>query len=1401
MAQTTVSRCDCCGQAVDYAQFELCPVCQYPVHPAKERQFLESSIHNLQRVARYGGALIKVIDLMHRYEARLHFLRSLTAEQPAATAEQVAAEAAPRTRPFEEAGSEQEPVTARLVGALASAEAQPALVTRAASSAPLVPVTPAPVMPVAPAASMRGFAFTGDAMVNVLAAVGGFLVLAGVLGTVFVTPNFWLAFLVVLGVHAAFGGASLLTRRSALLRAVSPLYTIIFALLVPLVAFSAYRLVANNLVALSVPYLLALSALYATIIYAILAVVQRFVPFAYLGCVALLVGDLALAQAFNLAYWWWPVLALALPLLGLLALPPISGRDLFAEQRAILRTPLLALMYTVMGCVALLAPVMLLMNLSLDNMSQRAALALEPRVALLVLSCLVVLWYSLWLWRTRSTQWVPLLAYLCLATFLLLGYALNLDLAGYVLLETGVALFYHAFVRAARGRLSAFGFPGRTLDGLALGLVALVLVQTSALVPLQLLTRTFYPAQQPGTIYLFATPFTPDAGLAWNLCALGLCLLVSLDMALARAGFSRKPAQAGWCWLLALSGLLLSALYGQEVLLWQVYPLWAFLALTLGLLACAVLIRRLASPAWAYPLELLTLTEMVFTLFLSLSQPWSGISGLLLGFAALVYIVALGQRRPLHSLLSAALLLLASGYLSGHLSVLLVLGLLLPLLVAGLCRAGLFKSQGNQPMELFAWSLLGPALIFGLVVSGVDMSHGQSVFANWSADFEMVKWWRAGVPVGYEIALLGIAWYGAALLARRRAWLVPATLFGLLAVLEPTNNFWTLGVLAPGLALLAVLIGKRTNEDWALPFNLLALASAGMLVFTGFAQEQVAALSWFLLSYALLAYGIGLLTDSIAAPVLTPVFATLGMYIAASQLGDLYRPPLLALLGAGAGLAAGQIARGYGHSRMRYALPFYSSALAAAVLTGIYGSLGDLSRPFYGAIPDALFIYALVASAVVWIERRAQWSWLVAVFACWGVLASQRLTAWYVLDAGVALALAGLLSAQLTRRALSSELAATRSVGQAVPLLSEQPVRVSWLWHWPWYSAFLLATLVLGSWPLTTGQALASTPVVPGMFIFTLLALVIMLERRAPELLPVPVILAVWSIALWLYTDSPAALVVALTLLCVLIYAGQFVWRLWPANTYRLPASILHHLFSLGGLCLVLLFAASQGAVSSGAGMLGQAGVLALVTLSVLLLLYGQLHPTNVMRELPIYGSELTRVTRQAEAQVVRHWCLYSVGALLSLAVSWELLLWGQTRFDVLSLVPASYLIVVAPFILRDQALPGRRGAGQWAALLGAALLLLPTLWFSFVGTELQPTLLLLGEALLLLLLGLVLRIRIFILSSAALIIVGTMRLLFISMPPSVPILLVVFGGLLMALATALILSRHSLQAAWSRWE
>lgn len=1362
MAHLVFSHCDCCGLAIDLTRAQVCPVCQYPVDPEKERAFLETSIRDLRRVVRYGGASITVTDLVRRYERRLHVLAGLETQGTPATprADVPAASLLPSV-----------PETHLL-----AVSAQPAAAASLSSALPALtdsipPAGGGQTIPVQPAASMRGFSLSSDAMVNIIAALGGFLILAGALGFVLTTSSLWLSFGGIFLLQIVFGGAGLFAqRRFPLLRAVSTLYTLISALLVPLVGFSAYRLVTNGMVELSVPLLLMLAALYAAAIYSLLAVVQRFVPFAYLGVIALLVGDLALAQALHLAYWWWPCIALLLALVALLAVSRPSQPDrLFAEERAILRTPLLGLMYAIVVTVVLLAILLLGDSLFLEPLR-------EERRALFSLSCLVLVWSALWIWRTGRVNLSPVLAYLLLGTLALLGYVLNLDRAGYVLLLACVALGYHALARVAGGRLSTRGLPTLALDQLAIGLSVLLMLLVAFAMPFQLLARASAQSSLLGPIG--SLTFIPDAGISFELLALGMCFLTTLDIIVTRAGFAKTPARAAWCWLLLLSGSLLASIYGLEVLLWHVVPLWAFLTFSLALLACAILTRRLTGSSWANPLDVLALGEIVFTLLLSLGQASEVVSAFLLGFATVLYGVLLYQRRPLPSVLSSCLLLLALPFLQAHPMVVLGVGLLLPPVSAGMQLVGLFGNAPVSRLRLFAWTLLVPALVYGLVLATTDINSGQSVLANWSS---------LHLSMAYEIAALGLTWYAAALVAREKLWLVPATLFWLIALLLPSNNFWVLSALTPALAILAAGIGRRVSVVWALPFYLAALFSSGMVGYTGLLSQHLTALSWIYLGFALLAYGLGLLNDHEAALWLTPLYATLAIVVAAALLGDLYRPPFVAIVCAGLGVVVSRSSLPLHQRRpavLRSGLPFYTTALAAAVLTGIYGVLGNINRPFYGAVPDVLLLDALVAFAVLRIERRPRWCWLVAVLAAWSVLLTQRLTPAYVLETGTGLALLGLLSWRL--------FPAGQKIDQGLQRLA---------WSWPWYTAFLVAALVLGSWPVVSGQPLMTGLIVLGILAFTALAALGMLIERAPEFVVFPAGLAAWTIHLWLPGANPVPLILAYTFLCALIFATQFTWRVLPAATRWLPETSLHNALSLGGLGLVLLGALSQGALSPGAGALAQAGVLALVTLSLLIFLYGLTHPATVARRLPQKSDELKRAERVEGVRVVRHWCSYSSGLLLTLAVSWELLAFHQTRFDVLTLVPASYLIVIAPFLLRDRALPEHHIVGQLVSLAGAALLLLPALWFSFNGRDLLPTLILLAESLALLALGLITRLRIFILSSAALVVVGTLRLLFLSIPQSVPILLMAFGSLLVLLATGLILARHRLQAAWKRWE
>src|SRR5712692_2416903 len=77
MKQTLVSHCDCCGLSVNPQTTENCPRCNYPVNPNKEELFLQSSIHDLQRVSNYGGGNLRVDELIRRYQFRLNAVRHL----------------------------------------------------------------------------------------------------------------------------------------------------------------------------------------------------------------------------------------------------------------------------------------------------------------------------------------------------------------------------------------------------------------------------------------------------------------------------------------------------------------------------------------------------------------------------------------------------------------------------------------------------------------------------------------------------------------------------------------------------------------------------------------------------------------------------------------------------------------------------------------------------------------------------------------------------------------------------------------------------------------------------------------------------------------------------------------------------------------------------------------------------------------------------------------------------------------------------------------------------------------------------------------------------------------------------------------------------------------------------
>gem|GEM_PF-3677731 len=309
--------------------------------------------------------------------------------------------------------------------------------------------------------------------------------------------------------------------------------------------------------------------------------------------------------------------------------------------------------------------------------------------------------------------------------------------------------------------------------------------------------------------------------------------------------------------------------------------------------------------------------------------------------------------------------------------------------------------------------------------------------------------------------MLAATWYAASALVRMKLWLVPSVGFAIGALLIPTNSFWVLLVLTPVLAVAGVIVSRFADRSWSMPYYVVALISAVITGYTGYTQDHLLVTSLALLGFAVLAYIIGVLEKSEFAMWIMPAFATWSVIISAGFLGDLFRPSIVALVCAALGVSVKYFRREpmpfFGSVRrnkfLTYALPFYATAFAAAILTGVYGTVANINIPFYGAVPDALLIYALIAFAVLVFERQPVWLWLVAGFAIWGTLLALELTAYYLFGIGLGMVLLGLAIGLISERMIS-----TSAISNSL-----EPLR-QFTWSWPWYVTALIAAISIGLW-------------------------------------------------------------------------------------------------------------------------------------------------------------------------------------------------------------------------------------------------------------------------------------------------------------------------------------------------
>jgi hypothetical protein len=1381
MNKTSVFHCDCCGLIVDPEVTEDCPRCKYPVKPEKEERFLESSIHDLQRVSAYGGGNLEVDELIRRYRSRLYALRHYTT---------VIAPAVPPAMVVAKAPVAPVVATPSLPIVPEEVKVAPTPVSRQISLPEETAVTPAPIKPQPPRHAFSWREFFADQAINIVASVGAFLLLIGSLSFTITTSNLIVAFLVLFIVHAIFGITGFVTYRFQTFRFVATIYSIIFALLVPLVAYALYKLLIGNNIQFSVPVLIAISATYAAVIYILMAVYQRFIPFAYLGLIALLVADLALSDALNLKYWWWPSMAMILALPATISLKRGGENSWpFIGHWRVLRDPIRYVMYLIVAACLLSLFFIVVYSLGIGYYS---SLTSEVRFSILSISLFLLPWATLSIWLAKWTRFVIVLAYLVLASVIAFCYALMFEAIGYALAFTCIALLYHGLNRFAGRRLEQFGILSLGLDQITLVLVLVVPLISSPLLPIQLFASVYSPSLNSSSL-MYQTSWRTLA----ELVAVGLGILITLSITFYRAGLAKTPSKATWCWLFLLGGFLLNWEYSLPVLTFNITPVWAFLGLALVFVASAVIVRRLYSPAWSNPLDTLALLEIILTLGLSFNQNQDIRSALLLSFAALLYAVILYQSRQNFLFLPLVFALLAIPTLWDRPLVMLLLGILLPLASVALHRfvtntrnnAQVQELSGQPRVRLWERPLLIAGLVYGIVSSLLNYANGMSAMQ-----------YTFGVhnPIAIEIALLAVTWYTSSALAGMKLWLIPSVGFAIGALLIPTNSFWVLLVLTPVLALSGVAISRFADRSWSIPLYIVAVISAVITGYTGYTQGHLLIASWALLGFAVLAYIIGVIEKSEIGMWTMPAFAIWSVIISAGSLGDLYRPPIVALVCAALGVSVryfrlepipffGTVPR---NRFLTYALPFYATALASAILTGVYGTVANIYSPFYGAVPDALLIYALVAFAVLVFERQPVWLGLIAGFTIWATLLALQLTAYYVFGIGLAMALLGLATGLISRRMID-----TSPISKSL-----EPLR-QFTWSWSWYVTAVIAAVAIGLWTSLPLKQPVTGFIGYSMLGFTIIAIVIMCVERLPELLVFPAGLAAGTI--WLWQEPPLDLVplmIAYSLLCLVVFASQYIWKIIPPASRWVSPAIPHVILALGGQIIVVLIIIGQGGLTSnGPARLAHVGAGALLELALLLFWYGYLH-TGIVASANISVNDTQKsIDGLQQAKVLQHWCYYVAGFLCSLVISWELSAFGQTRIDILLLAPASYLSIVAPFVMRDKTLPGRHWVGQAVALSGALLLLLPALWFSFSDSNLLPTFILLGESFALLLLGIATRVRIFILSSAALLLVGALRALFLSTPPSLA--LMVLGVMLVVIATALYLVRHRLKIAWTQWE
>ena len=974
---------------------EECPRCQYPIELEKEKSFLKRSLHDLVRVATYQHRNVTVGQLIVQYQARLNTLQQVRLEAPApmplppppapAISTQVpAAErekqvpTIPINTPVSHIHNDMPPVAATNIVQPGSAQG-PVIPVTANIRQPGETIAPNPEPQIVARPPRQMFSlrtFFEDQTINIVASLGAFLLLTGSLSFIATTPDPLQSFIVMLLVHIVFGATGIITRRFDSFRVVSIIYTAIFALLIPLVSFSAYRLASGRLMTFSPAALVAMVTAYAAIAYGSLAVYQRFSLFSYLSLAALSIADVATLNALHLGLPWLFCGPMLLALGAMLCLPrDKNSPSIFDGRLAVLHDPLRVCMYLWVGICTLGTFLTVTIALSSQYAILPGVSHLEERIALCGQLTLLLGWCAGMAWRTRKTYWVSSACYLLITLALAIAFAFSLRPAGYAVILISVATAYHLLRRFVPSLMREFKAQGlaEQLESIALMLIMLTPLISDIGMPLQVQLKAF-------TSNYLSLPQTftviTDSLMTIAVCVIGL--LLTLSSVQLHTGLQHRPtpAQALWCWLLLPCGFLLYWLCGEILLLSPIHPTWLLLGITLLLTALAVQARAKYSQDWSTPIELVTLTGMGLTLFFTLSQTAVIQLSLLLGFEVISYGLAIVQRRPGLLTLPPILGFLAIGPLFDYIPFFFSLCLALPVLAAGISRQfaqyGPEHTEARRQQIIWEWPALFQGLLYGLLYTTMEswqaITGGIGVL---SLDLHL----HITIPIALELTLLAGAWYISAIVARKPWWLIVSALFAGIAICLPSNSFLFLAWLAPISILVALAARMRFGRIWSMPLATSALLATLMVGISGGLHHEVTLATWILLLCASLYYIAGIISQEPAVTGLTP--ATLVLLVACS-FADFslltWIAPISILLMLGAHLWLGRT----------YSVALGVTALIATITLGVLGTSSDNQATLHTTFWLLLLCATLFYGAGL-LSKGLEETWVAVLFAAWGL--------------------------------------------------------------------------------------------------------------------------------------------------------------------------------------------------------------------------------------------------------------------------------------------------------------------------------------------------------------------------------------------------------------------------------